>query len=136
MEITKIHTDGGSRGNPGPGASAFVAYGKNGEILYSEGKYLGATTNNIAEYTGVILAIDWLVKKDLSDSPIKFYLDSQLVVNQLNGIFKIRDNTLRDLAIKIKEKEKSLPFKISYHHIFRNENKDADLLVNQTLDAS
>lgn len=130
----KIHCDGGSRGNPGAGASAFVVYGKDAETKYKAGKVLGVTTNNVAEYNGVLDALDWLIKQKDIEGPVPFFLDSQLVVNQLKGVFKIKDKNLLELAKRVKILEQKLSYKISYNHVFRNDNKDADLLVNQTLD--
>ncbi len=132
----KIYCDGGSRGNPGASASAFIVYSEDGKIVYSQSVYLGIATNNIAEYKGVILALEWLLAQVDIKVPVPFYLDSQLIVNQLNGVYKIKEPKLLILAGIIKNLEKSLTCKISFKHIFRNENKDADLLVNQTLDAS
>lgn len=132
-----VNTDGGARGNPGPAAAAFVVV-DNGQILHQEGKYLGRATNNLAEYQAVNLAFDWLVKnaKRLSLTVIDFFLDSQLVVRQLTGHYKIKSQNILAVAGEIKAKEKLLGKKIFYHYVPREENHLADSLVNQTLDAS
>lgn len=132
--IVKIHCDGGSRSNPGPAASAFVAYDEDEKIIFQQGKYLGQATNNVAEYQGVLLALEWLVEEKNINSPVNFYLDSQLIVNQLNGVFRIKEKTLLDLAMQVKSLERKLNVKIIFNHVLRAKNKDADLLVNQTLD--
>lgn len=134
MEPLKIYCDGGARGNPGPAASAFVVVGNYEKILVKKGKYIGATTNNVAEYMAVLLALDWVAKNNITLSPT-FFLDSQLIVNQLNGVYKIRDKKLIHLAHKAKEKEKILQVKIFYRLIARSQNKTADFLVNKALDS-
>ncbi len=124
MEEFAVYTDGGARGNPGPAACAFVVLNNKNEEVYSEGSYLGETTNNIAEYSGVLKAIEWL-----SDRPAKFYLDSELVVKQLRGEYKIKNLELQKLHSKIDAK------KYSWQHVRREQNARADEIVNQTLDA-
>jgi len=130
-----IFCDGGARGNPGPAASAFVAY-QNGRTIYRFGKKIGETTNNVAEYQAVIFALEWL--KDQSSivnrqSSIAFFLDSQLVVNQLNGAYKIKNENLKILAIKVKKLEQEISNNISYSFIPRTKNKLADSLVGDVL---
>ncbi|MFZ5365811.1 MAG: ribonuclease HI family protein [Patescibacteria group bacterium] len=161
MKKISIYCDGGSRGNPGPGAVAFVVL-ENGKIIYKFSKRIGKTTNNVAEYQAVIEALGWVVssrsgykgggekwevsqevrseKKEptshLSSSPqIHFFLDSQLVVNQLNGRFKIKDAKLRSLIIQTRALEQKVDRKIFYHLISRRQNKIADTLINQSLNA-
>lgn len=156
MTTLNIFTDGGSRGNPGPSACAFVVKNNVGRILYQEGKFLGKTTNNEAEYQGIILALEWLIKnkkkvyfyccsgfisgpnqmlkKSQQEININFFLDSKLLVNQLNGLFKIKNSRLRELILKIKMNELKTGAKIFYSLISREENKEADKLVNKILD--
>lgn len=132
----KIFTDGGARGNPGPAACAFVVFNAAGNILEKRGKYLGTGTNNEAEYNGVIEALSYLRSLgDLSNLKASFFLDSLLVVNQINGLWKIKEPRLRELLMKVRELEGALsPVQISYSHVPRAQNKEADLLVNETLD--
>lgn len=129
-----IHTDGGARGNPGPAACAFVAeYG--GKIIAKDSKFLGKCTNNIAEYHGIILALSWLVNS-LPDFPVDsviFFLDSELVTKQINGIFKIKNESLRNLFYSIKSLEKKVSKPIFFNNIPREKNKIADFLVNEKL---
>lgn len=134
----KIFTDGGSRGNPGPAAAAFVVYEGAGILREKRGKFLGTATNNEAEYWGVIEALGWL-KANLTNwsnlTNLAFFSDSQLVVNQLNGLWKIKEPRLRELLLMVREKERALaPVRITYLHIPREKNAAADRLVNETLD--
>ncbi len=132
-----IYGDGGSRGNPGPAAAAFVVH-EDGRVLHEEGFFLGETTNNVAEYTCVIKALEWMNQESRiknQESRIIFYLDSELVVKQLMGIYKIKSKNLIPLARKIKEMENDLAIKIKFVNVPREKNTEADLLVNQTLDA-
>ena len=131
--MIKVFTDGGARGNPGPAASAFVVY-KEGNEIHKESKYLGETTNNVAEYRGVIIALNW-IKNNLKSEDINFFLDSELVVKQLKGIYKIKNENLLALAIEIKSLEQELGSVITYANIPRVKNKLADKLVNIELDS-
>ncbi len=130
----KIFTDGGARGNPGPGAGAFVALDENGGIIKQSGIFLGDTTNNQAEYNGVLLAFEFLKLSSEKLEEVNFFLDSELITNQLLGKYKIKDLKLQTLAAQIKEMERSLGARINYQHIPRSQNKLADLMVNKTID--
>ncbi|MGE5041670.1 MAG: ribonuclease HI family protein [Candidatus Levyibacteriota bacterium] len=129
-----VYCDGGSRGNPGEAAYGFVIYDRDGKELYKEGKRLGITTNNVAEYSAVIAAMHWLLAHPVEDSQIQFYLDSALVANQMKGIFKIKNENMRSLAYTAKTLEKKLSQQITYHAIPREQNKMADRMVNLALD--
>lgn len=133
-ESLKIFTDGGARGNPGPAASAFVVKDASNKTVYQNAKVIGNTTNNVAEYTAVEMAMDWLIKNQKENLLVNFFLDSQLVVNQLKGIYKIKNKTLQELVLSIKRQEKKLMCGVIYQHIPRENNKEADLLVNKVLD--
>src|SRR3989344_7261691 len=92
-----IYCDGGSRGNPGPAASAVVVT-KNNKAIFSEGKYLGRATNNVAEYSAVLMAIQWLVKNqsEISNNIVTtINLDSQLLEKQLNGFYKVKNEKMK-----------------------------------------
>lgn len=134
-KILTVSCDGGARGNPGPAASAFLV-GEGVREVFSQGKFIGSTTNNVAEYWAVIFGLEWLNKnkEKYFDYEIVFVLDSELVVKQLAGIYKIKNEKLKGLAIKIKQLEKNLAFKINYKNVLREKNKRADFLVNKTLD--
>lgn len=140
MKKIVVFADGGARGNPGLAAIAFEVFSKNFETkkIFSFGKKIGTATNNVAEYTAVVEALNWLINnkdKFPQNIEIHFFLDSNLVVNQLNGLFKIKDKTLMNLLFTIKGLQQKLTNNIYYSHIIREKNKGADLLVNQTLDS-
>lgn len=128
-----IFCDGGARGNPGPAAGAFVVKDDKGKVLHQQAGYFGRATNNQAEYQAVILALEWLVKQPTRFNTINFYLDSKLVVNQLNGLFKIKNLKLQQLIIQIRILERKLGGEIFYHFVKREKNKAADKLLNQVL---
>jgi len=131
----KVYTDGGAKGNPGPASIGVVIIDSQGKEYLRLSKNIGVTTNNFAEYQAVISALEWLRKNqnNLREfEKINFFLDSKLVVNQLNGIYKIKNFDLKNQAVKVKILEKSLPFLVRYSHIPREENKIADFLVNQS----
>lgn len=132
-----INTDGGSRGNPGPGAASFVVSKSNGEVIFEKGEYMDQTTNNKAEYRGVQIAMEWLSENHVEYNPsdVEFYCDSELVVKQLNGVYKVKNPDMAKYASQIQTLRKQLPFGVKFIHVRREENRDADLLVNQTLDA-
>jgi ribonuclease HI len=129
-----VFCDGGARGNPGPAASAFVIYQDKKEIV-RENKFLGKATNNEAEYSAVLIAMEWLSQNVSSDiNEIIFNLDSQLVVRQLSGIYKIKENRLKIFVTKIKSLERKINKKIIYLHVPRLKNQTADELVNRAID--
>lgn len=148
-----IHTDGGARGNPGPAAVGVVieeVVGGNPSThsvrsgrAIEISRRIGETTNNVAEYTAVIEALKEVKsRKSKVESEIQFFLDSNLVVQQLNGKFKVKDAKLRELliAVRMLEQEVGLPAgkaggEITYTYVPREENRRADQLVNQALDA-
>jgi ribonuclease HI len=132
-----INTDGGSRGNPGPAAYAFVVRDtETNAVMYEQQATIGIATNNKAEYTAVMKAFEWLISNitNNSNGKINFILDSELVVRQLNGIYKIKDKNIMEYVKMIKESEKKLAIPISYTAVRRAENKEADALVNKALD--
>jgi ribonuclease HI len=136
-EKLTINTDGGSRGNPGPAASAFVVQ-KEGKEIYKAAKFIGKATNNIAEYTAVLLAADWLLQnfKGSKVLEINFILDSELVVKQINGLYKVKDENIKKIYLKIVDTLKSLNASVTFQHVRREKNKIADFLVNEELDAN
>ncbi len=133
-----IYTDGGSRGNPGPAACAFVI-NINGKEVFKQSKYLGRQTNNFAEYQGVILALKYLLDKKpdnkLGNDAI-FYLDSELIAMQLTGRYKVKSESLRSLYLETVDLISKTKQKIYFRNVPRERNKEADLLVNKELDNS
>lgn len=125
-----IYCDGGARGNPGPAAAAFVVYAAD-NLREKRGKFLGKTTNNVAEYSAVVMALKWLKG---NPAEANFFLDSNLVVNQLNGFFKIKDSRLREFLVKVRELESQVGLPLTYSYVPRAQNAVADALVNETLD--
>ena len=145
-----IHTDGGARGNPGPAAIGVVIEeetrdkgqetSKTGTLkkIAAFGKRIGETTNNVAEYTAVIEALRWVKNNPILPSlreTIECYLDSILVVNQLNGLYKIKNTKLRELLSSVRIIEQEIGGTVYYISIPREQNTQADALVNAALDA-
>lgn len=131
-KVIKVYCDGGARGNPGPAASAFLAV-ENGKTVHEESKPIGKATNNVAEYTAVLMAFKWLENDKIMNRKIQYFLDSKLIVNQLSGIFKVKDKKLIRFHTQIKSLEKSLTSDVSYSYIPREKNEKADALVNKKL---
>jgi ribonuclease HI len=143
--------DGGSRGNPGKSASGFVIYDisnlnlnqanisadqiitSQAKVVHQEGVYLGITTNNVAEWNSAILGLEHIIKNFSECKNVKVFMDSDLVVKQIKGIYKIKQPHLIPLGAKIKQLQKHFQsFEIS--HIYREYNKLADKMVNECLD--
>ncbi len=129
-EIT-IYTDGGSRGNPGPAAAAFVINDSGGNQLQAKAFFLGQATNNIAEYTAVIKALE--AAKQIGSKKLTLFSDSELFVKQINGQYKVKNENIIPLFQSVEEKLSE--FEIwKVRHITREKNKHADKLVNCALD--
>jgi len=125
-------TDGGSRGNPGPAAAGFVLEDAAGRSLQARAVFLGETTNNVAEYTALVKALE--AARDLGADDVTVYSDSELLVRQLNGQYKVKSALIRPLyerAVALTEEFSSC----SIRHVTRDKNEKADALVNQALDA-
>lgn len=127
----KIFTDGGSRGNPGPAASGYVIMDEHDKVLEEGGEYLGITTNNQAEYRAMKLALECANK--YQPETIECYLDSQLLAHQLNGIYKMKNAALRPIFEAIQQLATKYP-KVTFQHVYRENNKLADAQVNIILD--
>lgn len=126
-----IYSDGGSRGNPGPSASGFVILNPEGELLFEGGKYLGITTNNQAEYQAVRMGLERAL--ELGARQVDFRMDSLLIVNQMAGVYKIRNRDLWPIYAHIKELIKRFD-NVKFTHVRREFNKEADAMVNKILD--
>jgi len=127
-----IFSDGGARGNPGPAGIGFVIKDEDENILYEEGRCIGETTNNQAEYQAIVAALEKAV--EMKGEDLHCFLDSELVVKQLNGEYKVKDLGLAQQYMKIWNLQKKFK-SVKYEHIYREYNKLADSLVNQALDA-
>ncbi|MDD3284709.1 MAG: ribonuclease HI family protein [Patescibacteria group bacterium] len=126
----KLFTDGGSRGNPGPAGIGGVLY-KDDKIIANFSEYIGNTTNNQAEYRALLTGLE-LAKKHKLDT-LECFLDSELVVKQLKKEYRVKDKDLGVLFVKVWNL--SLGFKkITFTHVRREKNQDADMLVNVALD--
>lgn len=128
----KMFADGGSRGNPGPSASGYVLLTMDDLVIVERGVYLGITTNNQAEYQAVKFGLEDALKRGARE--VAVYLDSLLVVNQMKGIFKVKNRDLWPIHVAIQEQCKQFK-KINFTHVPRELNKLADAEVNKTLDA-
>lgn len=134
MSEFNIYTDGGSRGNPGPAALGVVIKNAQGETVDSFKRYLDTQTNNSAEYMALLAACEWLASQPNKAKRVNFFLDSELVVKQLNGQYRIKHPELGVLAGQIKDCLNRLKIDTSVTHIKRALNSEADALVNQALD--
>ncbi len=130
-KIIKIYTDGGARGNPGPAGIGIVFYNEKNNLIEKYSQAIGDQTNNQAEYEAVIFALK--KAKKLKFKNVECFSDSELIVNQLSHKYKIKDKGLQPLFIQAWNLMIDFE-KISFHHIPREENKEADKLVNQALD--
>lgn len=131
-QMYTIFTDGGSRGNPGPSAAAFIIYNQAGKRIHVGGEYIGITTNNQAEYTAVLLALESAKKILEPIDIIQMRIDSLLVVNQMNGMYKIKNRELWPLHQKIRELMGYFS-EVTFIHIPREQNISADGKVNSIL---
>lgn len=131
----RIYTDGGSRGNPGPSASGAVIkelHGeKEGEIIANVGRYLGKTTNNQAEYTAIIIGLERA--KTIGATEVDMLMDSELAVRQLNGVYKVKNPDIAKRFVEVHNLIQDFK-KVTFRHIPRERNKEADALVNKTID--
>lgn len=127
-----IYADGGSRGNPGPSACGYVIMDNTQRILAQGGEYLGITTNNQAEYHGVRLGLEKALELNLRS--VDFRLDSMLVVNQMNGIYAIKNRELWPINERIRGLMSNFA-NVSFHHVPRDMNQLADAEVNKSLDS-
>lgn len=127
-----VYSDGGSRGNPGPSAAGFVIMDGYDQVLHEGGMYLGITTNNQAEYHGVRLGLEKAL--EIGARTIDFRIDSLLVVNQMNGIYKIKNRELWPINERIRELVTKFD-KVTFTHVRREFNQLADGMVNKILNA-
>lgn len=132
MEIL-LYTDGASRGNPGEASVGIIIYDHDGNVLKEEGEAIGVATNNVAEYKAVIKGLE--CAKELGATGVTLYADSQLLVRQITGEYKVKSEGLRPLFEKVKKLITNFE-KFSANHVPREQNKEADKLANLALDNS
>jgi ribonuclease HI len=129
----RLHTDGGSRGNPGPAAYGFVLETEDGTVLAAEGAVIGIATNNVAEYSGLIAGLRRAV--ELAVPEVEVVSDSELMVKQLRGEYRVKNEALRELFAEATRLARQLS-RVEYRHVRRAHNELADRLVNEALDSA
>ncbi|MGI8706907.1 MAG: ribonuclease HI family protein [Actinomycetota bacterium] len=128
-----LHTDGGARGNPGPAGIGVVLANEHGEVIADIARGISATTNNVAEYRALIAGLELALERGIAELDV--YLDSKLVVSQVLGEWKIKDERLRALAAKAQILMGKFDA-ITIQHVRREQNAAADALANQGMDAA
>ena len=131
MKLT-TYTDGGARGNPGPAAGGIVIKNEAGKTIASFGVYLGIQTNNVAEYSALLEALK--KAKHLGATEVECVLDSELIVRQMRREYKVKEPHLQKLFIQVYNVTAEFK-KVTYRHVLREQNKEADAEVNKILDA-
>ena len=126
----EVWTDGGARGNPGPAGIGVVIKDAKGHIVHASGEHIGATTNNVAEYTALIRALE--VCRRLEAQQLRIRLDSELVVRQIQGAYKVKNEGLKPLFLEARKLLSGIQYEMI--HIAREENSEADALVNDAID--
>lgn len=131
-ERLTIHTDGAARGNPGPaGAGAFIQDAA-GEVVSEDCRYLGEATNNVAEYEALLLGLERA--KELGARRLEMRADSELVVRQVRGEYRVRNPALQRLHARVVQLASEFE-SVEYRHVRREQNRDADRLANRAIDA-
>jgi len=127
----RANVDGGSRGNPGPASYGVVIRDPRGEVVARLKKYIGRTTNNVAEYYGLIAALDYAQSNSIK--ALRVESDSELLVKQMQGQYKVKSADLKPLYERAKKMSQAMPaFRID--HVYREQNREADLLANEAMD--
>ncbi|KND46934.1 MAG: ribonuclease HI [Parcubacteria bacterium C7867-004] len=131
-----IYGDGGSRGNPGPAGSGAIVRDESGETVLTVSEFLGVATNNVAEYTAILRALERLsdhLGKNAKEADIRVCMDSMLVVKQMRSEWKLKHPGLKPLAARVGELVTHFNT-VSFEHVYRDFNKDADRLANEAMD--
>jgi ribonuclease HI len=129
----RLHTDGGARGNPGPAGIGAVLIDESGEVLGEVAEAIGIATNNVAEYRALIAGLELALAKGIME--LEVFMDSELVISQVQGKWKIKNKGLQPLALKASSLLKQFE-STTLTHVPRGENADADKLANQGMDAA
>src|SRR5581483_11416123 len=125
-------TDGGARGNPGPAAFAYVLEADDGTVLASHGERIGIATNNVAEYRALVAGLERAL--ELAVPAVEVVSDSELLVKQMRGEYRVKNEALRDLSLQAAGLARKIGT-VEYRHVTREHNELADRLVNEALDA-
>lgn len=136
MKFT-LYADGGARGNPGPAGAGAVAFDAIGKRVVEVSDYLGTTTNNVAEYEALLRGLTALhaeIGNQIKDSEVTVRMDSKLVIEQLRGAYRVKHPNLIPLYLEVRNMLARSFGKVSFEHIPRERNTDADLLANQAMD--
>ena len=128
-----LYTDGGARGNPGPAAYGFVLEAEDGSMLAAHGEAIGTATNNVAEYSGLVAGLRKAI--ELGVESLELVSDSELMVKQMRGEYRVKNEGLRPLFEEAQALARKLGA-VEYRHVKRAHNETADRLVNEALDAS
>jgi ribonuclease HI len=129
----RLSTDGGARGNPGPAAFAYVLESEDGHVLEARGEAIGIATNNVAEYRGLVAGLARAV--ELGVGELEVVSDSELLVKQMRGEYRVKNPALRELSLAAAELARKLE-RVTYKGVRREQNELADRLVNEALDAA
>ncbi|HVU79908.1 MAG TPA: ribonuclease HI family protein [Candidatus Paceibacterota bacterium] len=139
MERLVIYTDGGARGNPGPAGIGAVARDGEGRLVYEVSRYIGETTNNVAEYEALIAALEEAKMRygaKLREMAVDVRMDSELVVRQLTGVYKVKDPAMKERFARVAKIRLEDAPNMTFTHVYREENAHADELVNAAIDAA
>jgi ribonuclease HI len=128
----RLSTDGGARGNPGPAAYGYVLEAEDGTVLAAHGEKIGVATNNVAEYRGLIAGLAKAI--ELAVPEVEVLSDSELLVKQMTGEYRVRNDALRELSLQAARLARQIG-NVSYRAVRREHNEFADRLVNEALDA-
>ncbi len=131
-----LFADGGSRGNPGPAGSGAIIRDESGATVVTVSEFLGTATNNVAEYTAVLRGLEALrdvLGKAASEAEVSVFMDSMLVVKQMSGEWKLKNEGLKPLAARVAEVSRGFR-SVTYAHVYRDKNADADRLANEAMD--
>jgi len=131
--VTRLYTDGGARGNPGPAAYGYVLEADDGTVLAAEGVAIGTATNNVAEYRGLVAGLEKAL--ELHVPSLEVVSDSELMVKQMRGEYRVKNEALRSLFVRASELARQLG-SVEFRHVRRAHNELADRLVNDALDAA
>ena len=129
----RLFTDGGARGNPGPAAYGFVLEAEDGTVLEARGEAIGVATNNVAEYSALLEGLRRAA--ELGVSELEVVSDSELMVKQMTGVYRVKNEALRGLSVEAARLARELG-RVTYRNVRREENELADRLVNEALDSA